>query len=127
MRTHRCSSPRVWMITEAILSCAQFLHIFPEIALASREEVLRDKEAAEIDLMSSGIEYTIIRNFRLRYQPLERQFLGTAYLTDDITVFGGISRADLAILTLSCLDGQKCRNMILHALDNGPMPPPAQR
>ncbi len=101
--------------------------IFSEGALKSREDVLRDKEAAESYLTSSGIEYTIIRNFRLRYQPLDPQFKGTAYLTDDTTVLGGISRTDLAILMLSCLEGPYCKNKILHAKDNGPMPPPAQR
>ena len=79
----------------------------------------------EKHLMGSGVGYTIIRNYRLRYDPIDPKYEGTARLTDDTMIAGGISREDLAVLMMTCLDGPNCENKIFHALDDAPIPNPA--
>jgi uncharacterized protein YbjT (DUF2867 family) len=76
--------------------------------------ILKDKEAAENDLLNSGLEYTIIRNYSI--MPESTPITGTAYLTEDRMATGRIGRADLAILNVYCLDGYLCENKIFHAI-----------
>jgi hypothetical protein len=71
-----------------------------------------------------GVGYTIIRNYRLRYDPIGPKFEGTAYLTDHTIIACGISRAELAILMMPCLDGPHCEKNIFHALDDAPITNP---
>lgn len=84
---------------------------------------MRDKAEAEVVLETSGIDYTIIRNGLLEYEPAKPT--GNGYLTKDESAFGRITRADLATLALGSIDNPKYRNRIVHALDDslvGPRP-----
>ena len=80
----------------------------------------RDKELAENQIVASGIDYTIIRNYIIR--PEGTPPTGRAFLSEDRSVTGAIARKDLAILTLYCLDGTLCKNKTLHARDPDPLP-----
>ena len=75
-----------------------------------------DKAEAERILERSGISYTIIRNGLLDYEPIEPT--GHGELIQDETVFGRIRRADLARLTLTCIDNADCFGKIFHAVDD---------
>ena len=84
---------------------------------------MRDKAKAEILLEQSGIAYTIIRNGLLEHEPAAAT--GNGRLTEDEATFGRITRADLAELTLTCIDNPTCLGKILHAVDDtlkGPRP-----
>lgn len=84
---------------------------------------IRDKGEAEIALENSGLDYTIIRNGLLEFEPA--QPTGTAYLIEDMDSFGRITRTDLATLSLTCLDNPQCLGKIYHAQDDslvGPRP-----
>lgn len=84
---------------------------------------MRDKAKAEVILEQGGIPYTIIRNALLEHEPVAAT--GGGRLTEDETVFGRITRADLARLTLTCIGNEACIGKILHALDDslqGPRP-----
>lgn len=84
---------------------------------------IRDKGEAEITLEQSGINYTIIRNGLLEFEPAAPT--GRAYLTDDMDAFGRITRTDLAELSVDCIDNSDCLNKIYHAQDDslvGPRP-----
>ncbi len=87
---------------------------YPEAMLPMFGDILTDKEAGEKVLMESGLEYTIIRNFRIL--PESTAVTGTAYLTEDRMATGGIGRADLGILNVYCIDGYLCENKIFHAI-----------
>lgn len=95
---------------------------FPMISIGIEDRMrqrLEDKGRAEIVLIESGVPYTIIRNGQIDMSNPPAS--GRAFLTDDQTQFGHISRADLAVLTMECLD--TCMNQILHGIDPGkPVP-----
>lgn len=71
-----------------------------------------DKELAENELVASGVDYTILRNYSIIPEPTVPT--DEAFLTEDHTVGGRIGRADIAKLTLYCLDGYLCKNKTLH-------------
>ena len=84
-------------------------------------DVLDAKGRAEQLLIDSGIAYTIIRNGLVQVDGTPAT--GKAYLTEDTSVFGAVTRADLALLTMQCLDNGDCMNKILHAVDDSfPVP-----
>lgn len=88
---------------------------FPDVPFGSMKEMLKAKGRAEDMLRASGINYTIIRNGRIvRGEPPPT---GKASLTEDDTVMSGITRADLALLTLECLGKADCYNKTYHAQD----------
>ena len=78
-------------------------------------QLMQSKTAGENVVIESGVPYTIIRNYSIR--PHGTPATGKARLIDDQTAFGPISRADLALLTLQCVDNKKCHNKIYHGLD----------
>jgi len=80
---------------------------------ASTVRRYRDKEIAEINIIESGIDYAILRNYVIR--PEGTPASGNGFLTEDRSVSGSIARTDLAILTVYCLDGPACQNKVLHA------------
>lgn len=80
---------------------------------ASTVRRYRDKEIAETNIIESGIDYVILRNYVIR--PEGTAASGNGFVTEDRSVSGSIARADLAILTVYCLDGPTCRNKVLHA------------
>ncbi len=76
---------------------------------------MRDKGGAEVALENSGIGYTIIRNGLLEFEPAEPT--GTGYLTQDFATLGRITRTDLSVLALDCMDNAECMGEIYHAMD----------
>jgi uncharacterized protein YbjT (DUF2867 family) len=87
---------------------------------------LLDKAGAEVVLEQSGIDYTIVRNGLLEFEPAAPT--GRGELLEDETTFGRITRTDLARISLACLDNKSCFGKIYHAIDTGlaePRPGPA--
>jgi uncharacterized protein YbjT (DUF2867 family) len=85
---------------------------------------LRDQGVGERLLTQSGLTYTIIRNSRI--WPANTPPTGQAVLTEDQTVISPMTRADLAKLTVDCLDNPACANKIYHVKDPSlTWPPPA--
>ena len=77
---------------------------------------LIDKGHAETVIVESGLPFTIIRN---GWIPMDPQPPPTerATLTLDTTTFSGVTRDDLAILTLDVIGNPARRNKIYHAVD----------
>ncbi|MFQ5634782.1 MAG: NAD(P)H-binding protein [Gammaproteobacteria bacterium] len=88
---------------------------FPNRGFERMRAVMQAKGEAEASLRDSGIAYTIIRNGMVR--PDGTPATGTARLTGDDTVLAAVTRADLAALTLQCLDNSDCLNRTFHAVD----------
>jgi uncharacterized protein YbjT (DUF2867 family) len=90
--------------------------IYPAAMWDRMKDTLLAKDAGEQHLIKSGVNYTIIRN---AYLPKHgTPATGKAQLYEDETKFGGVTRADLATLTLSCIENPKCYNKIYHAVDD---------
>jgi uncharacterized protein YbjT (DUF2867 family) len=89
---------------------------FPNIPFDRMRDVMIAKGEAEAMLKASGIDYTIIRNGRVQVDGTPAT--GTAQLTEDVAVMGTITRADLAVLTMECLDNPDCMNRTFHAVDD---------
>ena len=99
--------------------------MFPRADFSGMRDVLLSKGQAEQSLIDSDIAYTIIRNGLL--QPDGTPPTGNARLTEDQGVMSLVTRADLATLTLQCLDQPRCMNHIYHAADDGYEVPKAFR
>ena len=94
-----------------------------ELGFNTESQNIRDKGEAEIYLENSGLEYTIIRNGLLEFEPAKPT--GRGYFSEDMNAFGRITRTDLAALSMSCLDNPACLGKIYHAQDDsltGPRP-----
>jgi uncharacterized protein YbjT (DUF2867 family) len=89
---------------------------FPTIGFERMRDVMIAKGEAEVTLKASGIEYTIIRNGRVKADGTPAT--GTARLTEDVTVLGTATRLDLAALTMQCIDNPDCMNKTFHAVDD---------
>ena len=74
-----------------------------------------DHGVAEKNLLASEIQVTIMRNSRV--WPDRIPATGQAELVEDQAVLMPITRADLAVLTLQCLDEPACAGKIYHAAD----------
>ncbi|HPF27032.1 MAG TPA: NAD(P)H-binding protein [Steroidobacteraceae bacterium] len=92
------------------------MKLFPAIDFTELAAILHDKGRAEELLIGSGLNYTIIRNGMLEND--DAKSTGQARLTEDLSALGRITRRDLAALTLQCVDSPRCRNRVLHALDD---------
>ena len=77
---------------------------------------MQDKAEAERILEQSGVNYTIIRNGLLDYEPAPAT--GGGRLTEDQTAFGRITRADLSRLAITCVGNPECYGKIFHAVDD---------
>lgn len=75
--------------------------------------VLDEKTLGENYLMSSGLDYTILRPGGMNNNPAS----GTAICTEDHGVMGTISRADLARLVVKCLDDPLTIGKVFHTVD----------
>lgn len=75
--------------------------------------ILPLKTQAEDHLISTGADYTIIRPGGLVSKPAT----GNAYLTEDSSVNGVITRADVAQLLMDCLDDDSTIGKIYTAVD----------
>jgi len=98
---------------------------FPRADFSGMRDVLLAKGRAEQILIESGIGYTIIRNGLI--QPDGTPPTETARLTEDQSVMSVVTRADLAALTLECLDKSECKNRVFHAVDDSYEVPSAFR
>ena len=78
------------------------------------DPVLEIKAKAEDYLISSGLDYTIIRPGALNSEPAS----GNGLLTDDPSVGGTIHRADLARLIVDCLDDPDTSRKTFNAVDS---------
>lgn len=76
-------------------------------------QVLDMKTIAENMLIDAGLDYTILRPGGMTSEPAG----GTAIRTEDHGVMGVISRADLALLVVDCLDDDTSIGRIYHAVD----------
>jgi uncharacterized protein YbjT (DUF2867 family) len=76
---------------------------------------MRDHGVAEANLLNSNLQVTIIRNSQV--WPDRIAATGQAKLTEDVSVLMPITRADLAVLTMQCLDNPACAGKIYHAAD----------
>ncbi len=77
--------------------------------------VLQVKSQAENYLTASGLDYTILRPGGLTRGPAT----GTGVKTEDHSVMGSISRAELGALAVQCLDDPKTVGKIYHTTDPG--------
>lgn len=73
------------------------------------------KTAGEQAAMSSGVQYTIIRNSRLLRYGLEDN--GNAELYEEPMLTGSVTRAALARLTATCVLNVDCYGKTYHAVD----------
>ena len=89
---------------------------FPRASWGRMRDVLLAKGEAEQTLARSGIGYTVIRNGLL--QPSGTPATGQARLAEDQTLMSIVTRADLALLTMECLDNDDCLGKIYHAVDD---------
>lgn len=87
-------------------------------------ERMEDQGAAEANFLNSGVTSTVIRNSRV--WPDSKPSTGQAELTLDQTTLTPITRADLALLTMYCLDNAECADKIFHARDETLKWPPPQ-
>jgi uncharacterized protein YbjT (DUF2867 family) len=85
----------------------------PPHVLEALGAVLVEKEQAEKHLIDSGLTYTIIRPGGLLSEPPT----GAGILTEDNTIAGSITRADVAELVCQCLSSDRVNNCVLSALD----------
>jgi len=85
---------------------------------------MEDQGAAEENFMNSGITTTVIRNSRV--WPDSTPSTGQAELTIVQSTLTPVTRADLALLTMHCLDNAECANKIFHARDETLSWPPPQ-
>jgi len=76
-------------------------------------EVLAAKAEAEDYLMQSGLDATILRPGGMTSDPAS----GTAIKSEDHTLMGVIHRADLAQLTVDCIDDDATIGRIYHTVD----------
>lgn len=75
--------------------------------------VLDEKTLGENVLMASALDWTILRPGGMNHDPAS----GTAIRTEDRTVMGVISRADLAQLVVDCLDDAATIRRVYHTVD----------
>lgn len=84
---------------------------------------IKDQTVGENLIKASGLTYTIIRNSRI--YPDGSPPTGKAQLTEDDSVVSPMTRADLAIFTVRCLDDKTCANKTYHVRDDSlAWPPP---
>eukprot|EP01052_Picozoa_sp_SAG31_P008603 SAG31_NODE_437_length_15714_cov_8.527344_12_plen_459_part_00 len=98
------------------LGCGEtWEHLAPAAQKFLRDE-LKAKDVAEEALMSSGLEYCIVRPGGL-LPGSESATGGGVLVASDPTVSGSINRADLAVLTLQCMMSPSLQNVVCSAVD----------
>jgi uncharacterized protein YbjT (DUF2867 family) len=85
----------------------------PPQALEALKPVLIEKEKAEQYLISSGLNYTIIRPGGLKSEPATNNGI----ITENPHIVGSIHRADVAELVCRCLNSPNTNNKIFSAID----------
>lgn len=86
-------------------------------------ERMRDHGDAEEIFLGSEVPATVIRNSRVWPQGTPPS--GNAILTEDQSVLTPITRIDLAVFTVECMEQEACHGRIFHAQDDSlSWPPP---
>jgi uncharacterized protein YbjT (DUF2867 family) len=116
MATHAKRTGVAHFILHGSVLAGDNIDLFPQFAFLKGSATLADKGRAEQILIDSGVPYTIIRHGRVPGDP-QPPATGNAYLTGDQAVFGDVTRADLAILTLDVLGNPGRINRVFHAFD----------
>lgn len=116
------SIPRILLVT--VIGAGDSRGAVAPKVLEVLGEVIRLKTLAENYLIESGLKYTILRPGGMTDDPAS----GTAIRTEDHSVMGVISRADLARLVVECLDDESTSGKIYHTVDPAiKWQPPLQR
>ena len=88
----------------------------PWSSVPGLEARMLDQGRAEENFMASSVPAVVIRNSIV--WPDRYPATGQAVLTEDQRTMTPMTRADLAILTLSCLDNPDCNGRIYHVRDD---------
>lgn len=119
---HRHGPKRLLMITA--IGCGDSRSIMAPKVIEVLGETLSRKSAAEEYLLESGADATILRPGGLTDDPAS----GTAIKTPDHNVMGVAHRADVAQLTVDCIDDTATIGNIYHTIDPAiKWQPPLQR
>lgn len=89
---------------------------YSEAARARTKDSMIERFRAEEDLKASGLTYVIIRTGIIA--PEGTAATGKARLTEDRMSIKPVSRADLAKLTVDCIDNDDCANKTFAAEDD---------
>lgn len=109
--TRRHGLSRALMITA--IGCGDSKSAVAPKVIEVLGEILAAKTEAEDYLMQSGLDATILRPGGMTSDPAS----GTAIKTEDHMRMGVINRADLARLTVDCLDDDTTIGRIYHTVD----------
>jgi uncharacterized protein YbjT (DUF2867 family) len=110
-RRLRFSVPRILLVT--VIGAGDSRAAVAPKVLEVLGEVIRLKTLAEEYLVGSGLDYVILRPGGMTSDPAT----GTAIRTEDHSVMGVITRADLARLIIECLDDESTNGRIFHTID----------
>jgi uncharacterized protein YbjT (DUF2867 family) len=88
--------------------------LYTDKAYANFKETMLEREAAEKTLITSGVNYTIVRTGGVLDG---KETTGKAYLSEK-PILGATTRADLALITVACVGADFCKNKIFHAVDD---------
>ena len=88
----------------------------PWTSVAGLEARMLDQGRAEANFMASSVPAVVIRNSII--WPDRYPATGQAVLTEDQSTMTPMTRADLAILTMSCVDNPMCNGKIYHVRDD---------
>jgi uncharacterized protein YbjT (DUF2867 family) len=89
--------------------------VYPKSRWSAMKATMAAKTAQEKSVIDSGVAYTIIRNAQLPRHGTPAT--GKAQLFEDPMKYGQVTRADLARLTVQCVDNEDCMNKTFHAVD----------
>jgi len=105
--------PRI--ILHGSVGAGENIELFPQAPFGRMAATLAAKGEAEEILSTSGLEWAIIRNGILR--PAGSPATGKAVLSPDHSLMRSVTRADLALLTIECMQDRNCFGRTWHAVD----------
>lgn len=105
-----------WVIFLSSVGTGDSAVAYSEAARARTKDSMDERFRAEEDLKASGLNYVIIRTGIIA--PEGTAATGNARLTEDRMSLKPVSRADLAKLTVDCIDNAACLNKTFAAEDD---------
>lgn len=105
-----------WVIFLSSVGTGDSAVAYSEAARARTKDSMDERFRAEEDLKASGLNYVIIRTGIIA--PEGTAATGKARLTEDRMSLKPVSRADLAKLTVDCIDNDACKNKTFAAEDD---------
>lgn len=105
-----------WVIFLSSVGTGDSAVAYSEAARARTKDSMDERFRAEEDLKASGLNYVIIRTGIIA--PEGTAATGQARLTEDRMSMKPVSRADLAKLTVDCIDNAACKNKTFAAEDD---------